>query len=834
MVPKFCHLHVHSEMSFGDAIGSLQQISDEAARLEQSAFAITDHGHLFGLVDALTIENGVKVIPGAEIRVIDSQEEKHHKSSHLTIIAQSNKGLRNLLALLSRAHVDHFYYFGRTPVDELETLEECICLSGCQFGYVAKPLLNRGDARESRRRIAQLRAIFGDRFYLELQSHDDEAQIKWNSFLMEQEGAKVVTNDVHYPKQEDVLARQVAVGGRGSRSETTELPPTQLWLKSGERIFFDMRRQRIGRKDIERMMAQTVDIANSCNIQLKRNDYRVPAPIDAYERIERMCWNNLGKASRKYRQRLAEELAVVKAKGFAGFFWMVHEIIAWAKNKGMYISNRGSAVSSLVLYLLGITTLDPLQYNLPVFRFMSMTRDQPPDIDFDVERARRDELMQHIKDTYGEEHIAQLANIGRYKPYLLMNDIIRAWEKGYISDLGQYNPNIKPQLRKIAEGEEEWPTTKKFAQIKSIYDTLANQARYVSVHAGGILFSARPIWHSTHIYQTNSQYVAALDKYMAEKIGMMKLDILIVDTLDILRKAVPKKHRADLFTIQPNDPAVYRWISKHPYDLAGIFQLSDKGREAIQQIQPRTFDDLMIATTVIRPGSSGLKEYIKGGEVPDRFKKYLDRTRGVVLYQEQVMQLVMDVGFTPQEADRLMQLNKKPENQKKYKNEYKYLRAKWIQGCSIKGISIEKAATMWNYLIRYGFNASHSAGYSYLTYLTAWAKSKYYLRFMCALLNYEKSEERERQIVRELIRSGVKLLPPHINKSKVNHYVAKGKAIRVGLGSIKFVGNAARIIVKHQPYDKKSWEQFQTQNRRVVNKRVVDALKEAGALKGIV
>jgi DNA polymerase-3 subunit alpha len=821
-------------MSFGDAIGSIAQYAEEAARLDQPGFAVTDHGHLFGLVDAVTT-TGVKVIPGCELYVIDPQEEKRHGTSHLTVIAKSSKGLRQLLALLSRSQTEHYYYHGRTPLDELSSLTECFIFSGCRFGYCAKPLLERGDARESRRRLDHLRAMFGDRFFAELQAHDDAAQLTWNTFLRTYGTQHILTNDVHYPKRDHVLAQQVVVGGRASRRETTESPPTQLWLKSAQRMYRDMRQQGFTDAEVVRFMERTVDVAEGCVVRLTSNDYRVPSPDNALQRIEHVIQHSALLRKRRYRERVREELAIIRAKGFAGFFWLLHEIVTWARSRGMYVSNRGSAVSSLVLHLLGVTTIDPLMYDLPVFRFISLTRDEPPDVDIDVERARRDELMTHIFSTYGEEHVAPLANIGRYKPYLLMNDIVRAWEKGYIPDFGSCTPTMKSLLREIAENKREWPKTPQMRKIREIYDLLEDRARYVSVHAGGLVFSARPIWHSTHLYRMNNQHVAAIDKFMAEKIGMMKLDVLIVDTLDILRQAVVKRERDALFNQPPTDPQVYRWLRHHPYDLAGIFQLSDKGRDAVQQIQPRTFNDLMVATTVIRPGSSGLQEYIQGGvTVPERFKKYLVRTRGVVLYQEQIMQLVMDVGFTPHEADYLMKLNKKRENQKTYRSDYARLRRKWIAGCVRHHIPVNDAARLWGYLTEYGFNLGHACGYAYLTYLTAWAKSRYYLRFMCALLNYEKNEAKERQIVRELLRSGVRLLPPHVNESKVQHCVVPGaKAIRIGLGSIKFVGHAAEQIVKHAPFTKKTWEQFQQRHTRLINKRVVDALMAANALENI-
>jgi DNA polymerase-3 subunit alpha len=787
------HLHLHTEYSTGDGMGSLTEVAEAVLRAGGRCVCVTDHGHLYSLPDAYDLTE-VTYVPGCELYVIDPLEKARHGTSHLTVLAADDTGLVNMLDILSRASTEYYYYKPRVPVEELLGKDGILVLSGCISGYCAKPFLD-GNPDESRKRLDMLAQNFRGRFFAEVQPHPAPDQAKWNRFLVGWARSRrvpiVLTNDVHFPSKSDFVWWRVVKGGRSGA------PPYGSWRTDVISGLWAKNADLFGK--YAALVRNACSVADMCNVNLPHAGFRVPS-LGGIERLRSLVGIP---ATRAERERVEYELSVIGRTGFADFFLLVYEIVRWARSKGFYVSNRGSAVASLVLYKLGVTTLHPIEYGLVFERFLNPERTSPPDIDLDVERKHRDAILEYIFGRWSG-NVAHLSNIVRYHEKLLWHDVRRAEKSGYL-------------------------TAKEAAACASQIEgsPLIGRARNISVHAGGLVFFPDDFRKYTHLYRTNSQIVAAVDKYGAEKMGLMKLDILVVDTLDVIRLSMPKG--VDPFKIKPDDDKVYAYLRSKPHDYVGLFQISrDVGVEALRTIQPIDFEELMAVISTIRPGSMSPSEYVGWSEdIPDPFKPILANTRGAMVYQEQRMQLMRLVGFTYGEIDDVLKLIKRKEE-----IPLSYMH-KWLRGCAKLGIPANVAKRYWSYIPGYGFNRAHAAGYAYLTYLTALLKRYRYKHFMLALLKMERNEERVREIVRECIRNGVEFLPPSVN-STADYSLENGK-IRVGYAHIKGVGyKAASLIEQNAPYTRQKWKEFVESNKRVLNARVLKALEEAGALKEVV
>lgn len=798
------HLHLHTEYSVGDGVGDLRTLAERVQAVGGTTLCVTDHGHLYALPDAYDL--GVRFVPGCELYVIDEQEEMRHKSTHLTVLAPTRTALVGLLTLLSEASRDHYYYRPRIPVERVLETPDLIVLSGCINGYCAKPY-RRGDRDEALRRIRRLAFALGDRFYLEVQAHTDPDQVSWNRFLAGLDLPHVATNDVHFPDPDDYLVWRVVLGGRAGSSpwDPSQEPVTQaLYVMDAERMYRALAVS-VGRDVAVEALRNAARIVSAADVSLLNADWRVP-DMGGFERLRSLV---PVEGPRAYRDRLAFELDVIGRTGFADFFLLVYDIVTWARSKGYYVSNRGSGVASLVLHRLGVTTLDPIRYGLVFERFLSPVRRSPPDIDLDVERAARDDILGYIFSRWGPDRVAVLSNIGRYQPKLLAHDVKRAAAKGYVS----LDPDGVAFCAETGMGS---------AEAKRVCGLLG-RARFISVHAGGLVFFPDSIHEYTHLYRTNSQLVAAVDKRGAERMGLMKLDLLVVDTLDVIRMSCPD---GDPFRLEPDDPRVYAWIRTHAWDYAGLFQITDVGARAIEMIKPQDFEDLMAVVSTIRPGSVSPEEYVEGASLPASFADCAAETGGVLVYQEQRMRVLKRAGFSNEEVEEVLKLSKRRDPVPP-----QYVR-KWMRACRDLGIAPSTAEYLWSRIQEYGFNRAHAAGYAYLLYLTAWLKKYRYLDFMLALLRMERNEEKKRQIVREMTRRGVRFLPPHVNATADHSLEEEG--VRIGYGHLKNVGwKAAELIEEHAPFTPETWAAFVAKNRRVVNARVLAALRKAGALRGL-
>ncbi len=810
---RFEHLHLHTEYSVSDAVGSVRMLAERAASMGFGTLCVTDHGHLYSLADGYDLP--VRYVPGCELYVIDELEQARHKSSHLTVLAASRAGLVSLLKALSES-LEYYYYRPRLPVERVMELEDCYVLSGCIQGYCAKPYLS-GNEEESLRRIRMLYETLRHRFLLELQAHTDPAQVRWNRFLASLPYPRVVTNDVHFPERQDFLARQIVAGGKAGASDWNPdkgLAVDQLWM-SGPSATLKRLLHSVDRDTALDAMQRSAVVALSCHVPLKRAGFRVPG-MGGFEKLRGL----LPPVKGRVRQRVEYELEVIGRKGFADFFLLVHDIVKYARSQGYYVSNRGSAVSSVVLYLLGVTTLDPLEYGLDFDRFLSPERSQPPDIDLDVERAHRDRILDYVFSRWGPDRVAVLSNVGRYHSLLFSHDLARAHRRGYV-DLPFAED--KSLVQAVVESEK-WD---RLPELERPAKLIVGGARFISVHAGGIVFFPEPIWEYTHLYRTQSTDVAALDKRMAESMELMKLDILSVDTLDVIRASFPKGK--DPFRLRPDDPNVYEWLRSHPGEYAGLFQITEVGRRAIERIKPKDFEDLMAVISTIRPGSTGPEEYADGGYMPGPFAEFVRNTNGVLIYQEQQMAILRRAGFSSADVERIMKAIKT----RSADEELEEFRERWMDACDQLGVSQDDAEYVWERLTQYGFNRSHAAGYAYLTYLTAWLKTYRYRRFMIEVLRRERNGRKVKEVVREMMRRGVRFLHPCVNRSKVSYSLEEGN-VRIGLSQIHGVGpKAARLIVKHAPFTPQSWQEFLEKNRRVVNARVVRILDQAGALEEV-
>ena len=885
---NFVHLHLHTDYSLLDGACEIGELTAEAARRGMPAVAVTDHGNLFAAANFYhqAMTHGVKPIIGCEVYVAPDNHKNRgadaERSNHLVLLCENEQGYRNLIQLVSTGFLDGFYYKPRVDHDLLaQHRQGLIALSACLRGEVADALLGE-KYDQARANAYRLRDIFGKgNFFLEVQDQglDIEPRINRDLVKLSRESGipLVATNDCHYLTQSDAHAQEVLMciqtGKTMTDSQRMRFATDQFYFKTAEEMTQVFR-------ELPDAIARTVAIADRCNVKIQRvsnpfPEFKVPEgeTTDSYfekvvregfaarvPQLERLAaQSQLRHPLAEYERRLSDEIRMIQKMRFAGYFLIVWDFIRYARSQGVPVGpGRGSAAGSLASYALQITDVDPLQYDLLFERFLNPERISMPDIDIDFCMRRRGEVIEYVHKRYGEKSVAQIITFGTMAAKAVLKDVGRALDMPYgevdkIAKLVPATLNIEleealkqtPQLASLRKSDE------RIRELVEVALRLEGLARHASTHAAGVVISPQPLTDIVPLYKSNKEEIATqYDMNALERIGLLKMDFLGLTTLTVLDDAVRliAQNRGvgiDLSTLPLADPSVYTLFSRG--DTTGIFQFESHGmRDILKRYQPTRLEDLTALNALYRPGP------IQGGMIDDfiarkhgkkkvaydlpELAEILSETWGVILYQEQVMQIANRLaGFSLGDADLLRRAmgKKKPE-------EMAAQREKFLTGCHARKVPGKKAEKIFDLMAEfagYGFNKSHSCAYALLAYQTAWLKTHYPVEFMAAMLTSETgNSEKVVKYINEARSMGITVLPPDVNSSDLN-FTPVGDHIRFGLAAIKNVGeNTVKGILAARQTLRRFTSFFQfceAVDTRLLNKRVLESLVRSGALDGL-
>lgn len=894
---KFVHLHVHTEYSLLDGLSRIKDLVVTVKDLGMDSVAITDHGVLYGVVEFYkkAKEMEVKPIIGMEAYIADSlKKQEKGQTYHLLVLAKDKKGYQNLMELSSIAHIEGFYYKPRIDKEILRTHREgLIVASGCMQGEISS-LLRDGDYDKAKKAAGWYLDVFGDDYYLEIQRHNfldyleltSDNEIKSNIRQSAEDEEKVnngliklsrdlgipliATNDVHYIRKEDAIAQDALVcisTGKtvGDKKRLRYVDTPDFYLKSKEEMYKNF-------SDIPDAIENTVKVAEKCNVEIEIGKwyfpkFPLPEGLTAEEQLRKFCYerveDRVGNVDEKVKERLEYELNIINQKGYAPYFLIVADMVNWANERGIVTNTRGSAAGSLVSYVLGITTVNPLRYYLPFERFLNPYRPSPPDIDFDVADNRREEVIDYIVQKYGREKVAQICTFGRMLSRAAVRDIARVL--GYPYSVGDkiaklipfpkqgFPVTIKSALEQVPELKEIYDKEQDAKKIIDLAMQIEGNARHISVHAAGVVVAPTKLTEFTPIQKEPSgeKIITQYEMHACEDVGLIKFDILGIRNLSILGAAVDilKKEgiTVDLKKIPLDDKKTFEMLSRG--ETMGVFQLSSSGMtKYLKELKPTCVEDLMAMVALYRPGPIAvIPEYIKRKRNPKlvkvidkRVEKYLEASYGLIVYQDDLLFCAIELaGYNWEEADKF-----RKAVGKKIPEEMAAQKEKFIQGVVKNGRSKEFAENLWKLFEpfqSYGFNKAHAASYGMVAYQTAYMKANYPVEYMTALLTAESGDkEKVSAAVNECRRMKIKVLPPDINESNKDFTIVKdesslnGKAIRFGLGAIKNVGEAAigAIISEREKGGAfPSYIDFVSRvDSRKVNKKVLESLIKAGAM----
>ena len=868
----FVHLHLHSEFSLLDGLGRINELAEQGSQLGFDAMAITDHGALYGAVAFVQAvgAKGMKPIVGVETYVARrSMRDKEGKADsqpyHLVLLAENWQGYQNLCRLVTDAHLEGYYYRPRIDHEILARYSKgLIGLSACLSGEIPRAL--EGEDWELARRLAgEYRDILGqDHFFLELQDHGLPQQRRLNEQLLRlgpEVGLNhVVTNDLHYVRREQHEAHDVLLCvGTGSNLDTPgrmRFDSDEFYLKSAAEMagLFPENLDAIRR---------TRAIAEMVEMKLPFNQLRIPSfPVPEGETIEswlrKECQAGLarryGTVTPELQARLDYELDVICRMGYAGYFLIVADFTAFAREQRIAITVRGSAPGSIVTYTLGITPVDPIHYQLPFERFLNPDRVTMPDIDVDFEDGRREEVINYVSRKYGADHVAQIITFGTMLAKAAIRDVARVVGMTYGEGdrIAKAVPNqlgikleeaieTSPPLKEMYENEPPVHRVIEFAR------QLEGVARNASTHAAGVVISREPLTELMPLQRaTNSDAVMTqYEMHAVDALGLLKFDFLGLSNLTILRVAVDliREHRGeeiDLEKIPLDDKKTFDLLTTG--ETTGVFQLESAGmRRYIRELRPSTVFDLAAMVALYRPGPmDNIPSYIrrKHGEEKVTYlhpllEPYLNRTYGVFVYQEDIMSASTALaGFTGPEADMLGYAIRK-----KKATLMREMREKFVRQAAERGVKpqvIDAVFAAFQPFERYGFNKAHATCYGLIAYQTAYLKANYTVDYMTSVLTaFRDNEEKVAAAVAECRRLGIEVRPPDVHRSFVE-FTVEDDAIRFGLLAVKNVGEGAIqsiITARQEGGDFRSLADFCSRvDLRLVNKRVMESLVKVGAM----
>ena len=878
---SFAHLHVHTEYSLLDGSNKIKEYVARVKELGMNSAAITDHGVMYGVIDFYreARKQGINPILGCEVyvapnsrfdREVTGGDDRYY---HLVLLAENNEGYENLTKIVSKGFVEGYYYKPRVDKELLRTCHKgIIALSACLAGEVPR-YLTKGMYEEAKDRALEYQEIFGKgNYFLELQDHGIPDQQLVNQQLMklsQETGIELVaTNDVHYTYADDAKAHDILLciqtGKKLSDENRMRYEGGQYYVKSEEEMaaLFPYARQ---------ALENTQKIADRCSVEIefgvtKLPKYDVPEGYTSWEYLQKLCYEGMDQRyripSQELKDRLAYELDTIRHMGYVDYFLIVWDFIKYAKDHGIAVGpGRGSAAGSIVSYCLGITTIDPIDYQLLFERFLNPERVSMPDIDVDFCYERRQEVIDYVTRKYGKDCVAQIVTFGTLAARGVIRDVGRVMDLpyAYVDSIAKMIPQelgitidkalqMNPELRKLYESDET------VTHLIDMAKRLEGLPRHCSMHAAGVVICQKPVEEYVPLSRAadgtiTTQFIMTT----LEELGLLKMDFLGLRTLTVIQNAVQlaRKKQPDLQIdkIDYNDKAVLDYIGTGKTE--GIFQLESGGmKNFMKELQPHSLEDVIAGISLYRPGPMDfIPQYIRGKN--DRssitydcpqLEPILAPTYGCIVYQEQVMQIVRDLaGYTLGRSDLLRRAmsKKKAAVMEKERKTFVYGDEETgVPGCIKNGIDEQTANKIYDEMIdfaKYAFNKSHAAAYAVVSYQTAWLKYYYPVEYMAALMtSVIDNPTKVAEYIYVCRQMGIKILPPDINKGEADFSVDGGD-IRYGLAAIKSIG---RPVIRAIVNDRKELGEFRNledfitriSSRELMNKRLVENLIKAGAL----
>lgn len=894
---KFVHLHVHSEYSLLDGLSKIKGLIKKTKEHGSPALALTDHGVMYGAIDFYkkATEEEIKPIIGCEIYMSaeDHREKKRHDAFHLTVWAKDLEGYQNLMKLASIAQIDGFYYRPRIDMQLLAKHAKGLMAStGCPAGLVGRRLIN--ESYESALNTAkEFSQVFGTgNFYVELQRHPwqkfaeaqgvpakvrEELKERAKESVKLEEGLIkisrdlglpiIATNDVHYIEKEDAVAQDAIVciqtGKVIADTERMRYVDTpDYYLKTPEEMVESF-------LDLPEAIENTVKLADKVNLEIKLGEwyfpeFELPKDKTAGEVLREMAYSGakekFGKITKEISERLDYELKIIDDRGYSPYFLIYADMTEYAAKVGIYVNTRGSAAGSLVSFCCGITVVDPLRYHLPFERFLNPFRPSPPDIDLDISDDRREDMIQYLKDKYGEEKVAQICTFGTMQARAAVRDV------GRVLGMPYSQPDRIAKL--IPQGSQGFPmfldrALKESKELKEVYDSeeetrrlidlakkIEGNARHVSVHAAAVVVAPDDLTKFSPLQREpggGDKIITQYEMHACEDVGLIKLDILGIRNLSIMANAIRiiKKLRGeviDIHKIPMDDEKTFKMLAEGK--TFGVFQMASSGMtKHLVELRPERVEDLMQMVALYRPGPMAfIPEYIKRKHNPKlvkyddpRMEEFLKSSYGIIVYQDDVIFMALKLaGYDWGEADKFRKaIGKKiPEEMAKQKD-------KFIDGCVAGGMSLKLAKELFAKIetfAAYGFNKAHASSYGMVSYWTAYLKANYPVEYMTALLTAEAGNtDKLVEAISECDRMGITILAPDINESLTGFTIVEQdgeQVIRFGLGAIKNVGEAAvgAILEERDKLKFTSLADFCSRvDARKVNKKVIESLIKAGA-----
>lgn len=877
---SFVHLHTHTAYSLLDGEGTIPKLIERAKELGQTAMAITDHGNMYGVIDFYECakQNGIKPIIGCEVYVaarsrFDKVHDLDSQSCHLILLAENDVGYHNLMKLVSAGFIEGFYYRPRIDMDILrEHNEGIIALSACMSGVLSRQLLS-GNYDEAKRRAQEFLDIFGrDRYFIEIQDHGIFEQKKLNrdliSIARELNIDIVATNDIHYTLKRDAEYQDVLMciqmGKTVDDEDRMKMDCDQLYLKSEEEMteLFSY---------IPEALENTKKIADRCNVEIEFGKFHlpkfeIPNGLTAYEYLKQLVDRGMRErypnADESVVSRMQYELDTISQMGYVDYFLIVWDFIHYAKSHGIPVGpGRGSAAGSVVAYCLHITDVDPIKYSLIFERFLNPERVSMPDIDIDFCYVRRGEVIDYVNRKYGSDNVAQIVTFGTMAARLAIRDVGRALNIPYgrVDEVAKQVPNelkmtIKKALTVNYKLKELYDSS---AEIKKLIDTaieLEGLPRHTSTHAAGVVITSGGIGNFVPLQKNDDVITTQFTMTTIERLGLLKMDFLGLRTLTVIQDAVmhiKQAHGADvnIENLDMDDAAVYEMISRGETD--GVFQLESGGmKQFMKELKPTSIEDIIAGISLYRPGPmDSIPMYVANKNNPSMVKykhpmleHILNMTYGCIVYQEQVMQIVRELGgYSLGRADlvRRAMSKKKADVMQKERQNFIYGTDEGgvhVDGAVARGIDEKTAASIFDEMMdfaSYAFNKSHAAAYAVVAYRTAWLKCHYPVEFFAALLtSFIDNASKISKYIEVVKRLGIEMLPPSINKSGKDFSVDNG-CLRFGLAAVKNVGGA---VVDEIAAERETGGDFigltdfcKRMVSRKMNKRVVESLIKCGA-----
>ena len=876
---KFTHLHVHSHYSLLDGLPKIDGLIDKTLELGMDSLALTDHGSLYGAVEFFkkAKDKGLKPIIGSEMYLTpDSRFNKRgrmdDKRFHLIVLVKNKIGYENLVKLTTKAWLEGFYYKPRIDKELLRAhADGLIGSSACLAGEIARAIVNNADLSQAEALALEYQSIFGpENFYLEMEHHPHlPAQEKVNEALKKISAKHkiplIATHDVHYLRPEDAQAQDILMLVNTNAALDD---PERLTLKADDFSLRPPQDMIEWFKDTPEAIENTQKIAAECDFEFTLGKYQlphfsVPGGQKPEDFLRELCEIGLKKRypaglTKEISERLEHELKIIQKTGFASYFLIVQDFINWAKNRGIVVGpGRGSAAGSLVSYLLNITDIDPLKYDLLFERFLNPERISMPDIDMDFADDRRDEVISYVRQKYGDDHVAQIITFGTMAARAAIRDTGRAMSYPYqlcdqVAKTIPFGLTLDKALYESVELHQLYDSDDQVKKLVDLALKLEGVARHVSTHAAGVVITKDPLEKIVplqHPTQDDETIVTQYEMHAVEDLGLLKMDFLGLKTLTQIENTLKivantKGEKIEINALPLNDDQTFKLLREAR--TTGVFQLESGGmKKNLKELKPTVFEDIIAMVALYRPGpmdlipdfishKHGLKEirYIHPALEP-----ILKNTYGIMVYQEQVMEIAVKLaGYTLPEADIL-----RKAVGKKIKKLMDEQREKLLQGMMKNGLAGETAQRIWEFIepfAKYGFNKAHATCYALVGYQTAYLKAHFPTEFMAALMNSELDDiERLAFLIEECREMKIEVLPPEINESLGSFTVIKEGFIRFGLNAVKNVGsNIVEAIVKERKQNDR-YESISDFIERVqdkdLNKKSLESLIKGGALDGL-